>query len=175
MAGRSVGRVVRALYCLVEGRAGAGAQVIGSWDGWPSGLEPAVEAVGVVQAAVLSRCLAMPARGCDRAPEQWVYHVVFRTAPQDRWLSDDEWARLSTAAMDRTGIAPAEDLAACRWVAIRGDHPVERDRVHIVATLAREDGRAPQLWRDYFALGEVAREFERHFGLRGTGAAAVTR
>jgi len=57
----------------------------------------------------------------------------------------------------------------------RGDNPDEKDRVHVIATLAREDGRAPHLWRDYLALSEVAREYERHFGLRVTGAGAVTR
>ena len=40
--------------------------------------------------------------------------------------------------------------------------------MHLVATLAREDGRPPRVWNDYRALGEVAHTFEAKFGLRST-------
>lgn len=70
--------------------------------------------------------------------------------------------------MDRTGIAPAEDWAACRWVGIRTAEP---GQAHVVATLAREDGREPKTWRSYYQLRDVAHEFEDRYGLRSTDPA----
>ena len=69
--------------------------------------------------------------------------------------------------MERTGIAPEGDPAGCRWVAVR--HADEH--VHLVATLAREDGRPPRVWNDYRALAEVAHTFEAKLGLRSTAEA----
>jgi hypothetical protein len=42
------------------------------------------------------------------------------------------------------------------------------DHIHLVATLAREDGRPPRIWGDYARLAVVAHEFEDLFGLRST-------
>ena len=42
------------------------------------------------------------------------------------------------------------------------------EHVHLVATLAREDGRPPRVWNDYRALAEVAHTYEAKFGLRST-------
>ncbi len=109
--------------------------------------------------------MAMPVRGCDRAPAEWVYHLVLRNAAQDRALSDGEWAEVCVAVVDRTGIAPAGDLAACRWIAVRTGWP---GQAHLVASLAREDGREPKTWGSYWRLREVAHEFERRYGLRST-------
>src|SRR5450759_4229965 len=66
--------------------------------------------------------------------------------------------------MERTGIAPEGDPGGCTLVALR--HADEH--VHVVATLAREDGRPPRVWNDYRVLAEVAHTFEDRFGLRST-------
>ncbi|MDT0263988.1 hypothetical protein [Jatrophihabitans lederbergiae] len=78
------------------------------------------------------RPLEQPVRAYDRAPAEFVYHLVLRNAPEDRRLSDEEWADVCTEAMSRTGIAPEGDSAGCRWVAVRH----AEDHVHLVATLA---------------------------------------
>src|SRR5450759_2618739 len=163
--GRSPYGLIRYLYG--EGRRNEHTEphLIASWDGDPAALEPAyVEELGAQTVSKLARTLAGPVAGCDRAPERWVYHLVLRNDEADRRLSDEEWAQVCRSAMDATGIAPEGDAAGCRWVAVR--HADEH--VHVVATLAREDGRPPRVWNDYRALAEVAHEFEDRFGLRST-------
>jgi hypothetical protein len=152
-------------YLYGEGRRNehANAHMIASWDGNPASMEPELVG-GRHEVAPLVRLLEQPVRACERAPAEWVYHLVLRNAPEDRTLTDNEWADVCTAAMDRTGIAPEGDLAGCRWVAVRHAD----DHVHLVATLAREDGRAPHLWRDYYQLTQVRHEFEDRYGLRST-------
>ncbi|MEU5164295.1 mobilization protein [Streptomyces sp. NPDC020875] len=97
-----------------------------------------------------------------RKPAKHVYHVAVRNAPEDRLLTDAEWARVAREMMHASGIAPHGDDQGCRWVAIRHAD----DHIHIVATQARQDGRQPRLRRDIPKMHEVARRFEAEFGLR---------
>jgi hypothetical protein len=163
--GRSPYGLLRYLYGEGRRNEHADPHLVASWDGDPAALEPDVDdACGTRAVGPLTRLLGQPVRGCDRLPERWVYHLVLRNDPGDRRLTDDEWAQVCAAAMDRTGIAPKGDAAGCRWVAMRHAD----DHIHLVATLAREDGRAPRLWNDYARLAEVGHQFERVFGLRST-------
>lgn len=59
------------------------------------------------------------------------------------------------------GIAPAGDEQACRWIAVRH----APDHIHLVATLARVDGRHTRLRGDILAMHAVARAFEARWGL----------
>ena len=71
-----------------------------------------------------------------------VWHCAIRAAPEDPMLSDAEWApgRGTGDAPDRA--RPDSDDLGVRWVAVR--HAA--DHIHIVATLARQDGSpAPDL------------------------------
>ena len=103
-----------------------------------------------------------------RAIARPVWHCVVRAAPEDRRLSDDEWAQIASDVMDRTGLAPADDeYDAVRWVAIRRG----ADRIHIVATLARQDCRKPRLWNDWYRVRDACRAAEERYGLRRTAAA----
>jgi hypothetical protein len=68
-------------------------------------------------------------------------------------LSDAEWAQVATAIMDRTGLAPAGDDLAVRWVAVRH----APDHIHLVATLARLDQIRPKVWNDYFLVRKGVR------------------
>ncbi|MFD0432145.1 mobilization protein, partial [Streptomyces zhihengii] len=90
------------------------------------------------------------------------WHVSVRNAPADRTLSDVEWAEVAAAMVDAAGIAPAGDEQACRWVAVRHAD----DHIHLVATLARVDGRQPRLRGDILAMHAVARAFEARWGRR---------
>ena len=164
--GSSVYGLVKYLYGEGRRNEHTDAHMVASWDGWPERMEPRFTAAGRHDVGPLSRLLEQTVRGCDRAPDEFVYHLVLRNAPEDRRLSDAEWAEVCTEAMARTGIAPHDDPAACRWVAVRH----AEDHIHVVATLAREDGRAPHLWRDHYALANVRHEFEDKFGLRSTAA-----
>jgi hypothetical protein len=94
-----------------------------------------------------------------------VWHCSMRAAPGDKMLSDDEWAQVAFDVMHRTGLAPSwQEDDAVRWVAIRhGD-----DHIHIVAMLARQDGRRPRVGNDRYRVREACLAAEQRYGLRGT-------
>ncbi|MFD1858191.1 relaxase/mobilization nuclease domain-containing protein [Kitasatospora cinereorecta] len=97
-----------------------------------------------------------------KKPKLHVYHVAVRNAPEDRILSDAEWAEVAREMMHAAGIAEHGDDEACRWVAVRHAD----DHIHLVATKAREDGRQPNLRQDIVKMQAAARAFEVQFGLR---------
>ncbi|HUK72618.1 MAG TPA: hypothetical protein VLW50_28285 [Streptosporangiaceae bacterium] len=99
-----------------------------------------------------------------------VWHCSIRAAPEDRLLSDAEWARVAAAVMDRTDLAPEGDDRAVRWVAVRH----ASDHIHLVATLACQDRIRPKVWNDFFRVREACRDAERRFGLRSTAPADRT-
>ena len=94
-----------------------------------------------------------------------VWHCSMRAAPGDTMLSDDEWAQIACDVMDRTGLSPfGQEDEAVRWVAIRhGD-----DHIHIVAMLARQDGRRPRVSNDRYQVREACLAAEQRCGLRRT-------
>jgi hypothetical protein len=94
-----------------------------------------------------------------------VWHCAVRAAPEDRMLSDDEWAQVACDVMHRAGLsAYGQEDDAVRWVAVRhGD-----DHIHIVAMLARQDGRRPRLSNDRYRVREACRAAEERYGLRRT-------
>jgi hypothetical protein len=89
------------------------------------------------------------------------WHCAVRAAPGDRILSDLEWAQVAARIMQRTGLAAEHDELGVRWVAVR--HAA--DHVHIVATLARQDGGRPRVWNDFYRVREACRDAERWFAL----------
>ena len=99
-----------------------------------------------------------------------VWHCAIRAAPEDPVLSDAEWALVAARVMHRTGLAPDGDDLGVRWVAVR--HAA--DHIHLVATLARQDGVRPRVWNDYYRVREACREAERRFRLRPTAPADRT-
>ena len=102
--------------------------------------------------------------------EKPVWHCSVRAAPEDRLLSDKEWAEVAAGVMDRTGLAPKDDDFGVRWVAVRH----APDHIHIVATLARLDRTRPKIWNDFYKVRAACQEAERRFGLRATARADRT-
>ena len=90
-----------------------------------------------------------------------VWHCAVRAAPGDRMLSDLEWAQVAAGIMQRTGLAAEHDELGVRWVAVR--HAA--DHIHIVATLARQDGGRPRVWNDFYRVREACQDAERRFAL----------
>src|SRR5260370_34836411 len=83
-------------------------------------------------------------------------------------LVDEGWARVAVDIMHRTGLGPyGQDDDAVRWVAVR--------HIHLVAMLARQDGRRPNLWHDYYRVREACQAAEHRYGLRRTAPADRTR
>jgi hypothetical protein len=72
-------------------------------------------------------------------------------------LSGSGQADIAGELMGRTQLASARDDGGCRWVAVRH----AEDHVHLVATLARQDGRPAVLARnDFYRVGEACRAVE---------------
>jgi hypothetical protein len=137
----------------------------------PADLEPPIRANGTRDFRRLTGLLAQPLAvlagpGCP----QPVWHCSVRSAPEDRMLSDHEWAQVAARVMDRTGLAPAGDDLGVRWVAVRH----APDHIHLVATLARQDGDRPATWNDFYRVRDACRDAERRFGLRSTAPADRT-
>ncbi|MFJ4793316.1 relaxase/mobilization nuclease domain-containing protein [Kitasatospora purpeofusca] len=101
-----------------------------------------------------------------------VWHCPVRAAPEDRYLSDSEWADIAHCIVQTAGIAPDGDDLACRWIAVRHAD----DHIHIVATTVREDGRRPKLHGSGRRAADACRQIEKDYGLRqlkpGDGTAA---
>ncbi|WP_328965722.1 hypothetical protein [Streptomyces virginiae] len=76
-------------------------------------------------------------RGVQSAEHVW--QVSVRNHPDAPVLFDDRWAQVAAAMVHAAGIAERGDEHACRWIAVR--HAT--DHTHIVASLARQDGRHP--------------------------------
>jgi len=103
----------------------------------------------------------MPAK-----PAEHVYHVSISNHGQDRNLSDDEWATVARAVADKLGLSGTDTRAGARWFAVHhGAASGDRDHIHFVATLVREDGRGIYLNKDKLALRAVAKEMTTRFGL----------
>ncbi|MFJ5829947.1 relaxase/mobilization nuclease domain-containing protein [Streptomyces sp. NPDC093089] len=97
-----------------------------------------------------------------KVPKNHVWHCSIRAAPEDRHLTDDEWAAIARRVLNATGIAPAGDPDACRWIAVRHAD----DHIHIVATKVRGDLRPPRNWNDYLRTDKELVAIEKEYGLR---------
>ena len=86
-------------------------------------------------------------------------------------LSDEEWAQTAQEIMTRTGLSSAgQHDDAVRWTAVRH----APDHIHIVATLAHQDGAKPRIWNDYYRVREACQAIEQRYGLHPTAPADRT-
>jgi hypothetical protein len=123
--------------------------------------------------ADLQQLLDQPVEAAGRrGGKPHVWHLSVRAAPEDPILTDEQWGEIARRMVAATGIAPDADDAGCRWAAVRHAD----DHIHIIATLAREDGRTPRLNNDAARAQAEARLIEAEYGLRrlntGDGTAA---
>ena len=142
--------------------------------GWrhPADLEPPLQPDGKRDFTKLVGLLLQPQAALGkRAYARPVWHCSMRAAPEDRILSDDEWATIAHDVMHRTGLSPyGQDDEAVRWVAVRhGD-----DHIHLVAMLARQDGGKPSLSWERYKLRAACLAAEQRYGLRSTAPADRT-
>ncbi|MFE2141916.1 relaxase/mobilization nuclease domain-containing protein [Streptomyces sp. NPDC059456] len=173
-AGANTRGVLRYLYDTVRAKDHTDPHLVASFDGFAPdpGRDP--DATLAHLATVLD--LRVKQAG-DRAPDKHVWHCSVRAAPEDRILSDEEWAVIARRILNATGIAPAGDPDACRWVAVRH----AEDHIHIVATKVRGDLREPRSWNDYPRADKECAAIEKEYGLRQvvrgdrTGAKRPTR
>jgi hypothetical protein len=174
-------------YLFTEGLAGekglesahSNPRVIASWDGLPLRLQPSICDGGRRDFTELVSSLNEPvlALGFSKAEVKTVkpvYHLTIAAAKDpdtgelaDRLLSDEEWADIAAEYMDRLGLANRDDDGAVRWVAVRHAD----DHVHVVATLARQDGRRARTSNEKYRSREASRFVEVKYGLHCTSAA----
>jgi hypothetical protein len=170
--GRRVQGVLRYLYKTGKDSRHVDPRVIGSWRD-PISVEPPVGADGMRDFRPLTALLEQPLaiRDADRWPKQPVWHCVLRAAPGDRPLRDAELLDAVQELMHRTGLSVrGKEGEGVRWVAVcHGDN-----HVHVVATMARQDGRRAHIDREYIRVGQAARWAERKYGLHVTGRADGT-
>jgi MobA/VirD2-like, nuclease domain len=142
--------------------------------GWrhPADLEPPLRPDGKrdftkLTGLVLQPQAALGKRGYARP----VWHCSMRAAPEDRMLSDDEWAAIAHEVMHRTGLSPyGQEDEAVRWVAVRHGE----DHIHLVAMLARQDGGKPSLSWERYKVRAACIAAEQRYGLRSTAPADRT-
>ncbi|MFE4328063.1 relaxase/mobilization nuclease domain-containing protein [Streptomyces sp. NPDC056831] len=157
--GRKTRGVLNYLYGPGRANEHADTHLVASFDGFAPdpGRDP--DATLAQLAAVLD--LRVMQAG-ERAPKEHVWHCSIRAAPEDRPLSDEEWATIARRVLNATGIAPAGDPDACRWIAVRHAN----DHIHIVATKVRGDLRPPRNWNDYLHADNELVAIEKEYGLR---------
>ena len=142
--------------------------------GWrhPAALEPSLRPDGKRDFTKLAGLLRQPQAALgDRAYARPVWHCSMRAAPEDRMLSDDEWAGIAHEVMHRTGLSPyGQEDEAVRWIAVRhGD-----DHIHLVGMLARQDGGKPGLSWERYKVRAACIAAEQRYGLRSTAPADRT-
>ncbi|MET9987471.1 mobilization protein [Streptomyces rochei] len=108
----------------------------------------------------------------EQRTKKHVWHLSVRNGPTDRILTDEEWGEVASRMVAAAGIDDPDQGAGCRWIAVRHAD----DHIHILATLAREDGYRPDLDFDAARVQAEARRLEKELGLRrlkpGDGTAA---
>lgn len=95
-----------------------------------------------------------------RAPVRPTWVCSVRSDPHRPDLTDAQWAVVARRLVAAVGIAPEGDPDACRWIALRN----QPRQVHVVATLAREDGGLHQGYRDAFRLQTECRRIAAELG-----------
>jgi relaxase-like protein len=163
--GERVGPLIYYLYGPGRHEEHTDPHIVAGW--WhPAELEPPLRADGGRDFRRLIGLLNQPHAAMGSwAMQRPVWHCSMRAAPGDRMLSDDEWAQVAHDVMNRTGLSPyGHEDDAVRWIAVRhGD-----DHIHIVAMLARQDGRRPRTSNDRYRVREACRAAEERYGLRRT-------
>jgi hypothetical protein len=138
----------------------------------PPDLEPPLRATGGRDFRRLAGLLRLP----HDVLGKWgyakpVWYCSMRAAPEDRMLSDAEWAQIAQDVMHRTGLCPRGDEDdAVRWIAVRHGP----DHIHLVAMLARQDRTRPRIVNERYRVRDACLAAEQRYGLRSTAPADRT-
>jgi len=139
-------------------------RIVAAWDkSWVGITHPDEVQRALLTAEVDSHLKSMPEAA---KPAEHVYHVSISNHGEDRNLTDTEWETVAETVAAKLGFTATEDRAGARWFAVHhGAASGDRDHIHFVATLVREDGRGIYLNKDKLALREVAKQMQARFGL----------
>lgn len=160
--GRDLGRLLYYLYGPGKACEHVNPHLVAGWR-HPAEIEPPLRPDGHRDFRTLAGLMLQPvALLGDWAPAAPVWHCAVRAAPEDPDLGDGAWLRIAAQIMDRTGLSRCgEEGKGVRWVAVHhgGNH------IHIVATLARQDGRRASLANERWRVGAALRDIETEYGL----------
>ncbi|MFF6874664.1 relaxase/mobilization nuclease domain-containing protein [Streptomyces sp. NPDC012474] len=161
-SGKDTAGLIRYLFDTKKAKDHTDPHLVASWDGFAPdpGRTDDFHATRKLLVADLDLHVKQ-ARRLGRAPEKHVWHCSIRAAPEDRILSDEEWAGIARRVVAATGIAPDGDPDGCRWVAVRH----APDHIHIAATKVRADLRTARHWNDYLTADRVLAAIEKEYGL----------
>ena len=169
--GQDVAGLIRYLYCPGRREEHTDPHIIAGYRD-PADLEPPLRATGRRDFRRLTGLLQLP----HDALGKWgyakpVWHCSMRAAPEDRMLSDAEWAQIAQDVVHRTGLCPrGEEDDAVRWIAIRHGP----DHIHLVAMLARQDRTRPRVHNERYRVRDACLAAEERYGLRCTAPADRT-
>ncbi|MFI1864365.1 relaxase/mobilization nuclease domain-containing protein [Streptomyces jumonjinensis] len=162
-SGKSTAGLIWYLFDTKKAKDHTDPHLVASWDGFapdPGRSDDFDTAKKLLVADLDLR--VKQARRLGRGPKQHVWHCSIRAAPEDRILSDDEWADIARHIVHATGIAPEGDPDGCRWVAVRH----APDHIHIAATKVRGDLNPARHWHDYLNADRELASIEKEYGLR---------
>ncbi|MBT2423498.1 mobilization protein [Streptomyces sp. ISL-22] len=161
-SGKKTAGLIRYLFDTKKAKDHTDPHLVASWDGFAPdpGRADDFDATRKLLVADLDLHVKQ-ARRLGRAPERHVWHCSIRAAPEDRILSDEEWADIARRVVTATGIAPEGDPDGCRWVAVRH----APDHIHITATKVRADLRTARHWNDYLTADRELAAIEKEYGL----------
>jgi hypothetical protein len=171
--GDSARNLLRYLFGPGEANEHVNPHLVAGW-GDPAALEPPVRPSGRRDFRRLTELLELPVkldRARGRVIGKYVWHCVVRAAPEDRDLEGGEWMPIAAELMHRTGLSErGHEDEGVRWVAVHhGDN-----HIHILATLARQDGRPVRLRGDWWRIGEAMAWAEQAYDLRRVARADRT-
>ncbi|MFF3273138.1 relaxase/mobilization nuclease domain-containing protein [Streptomyces chrestomyceticus] len=166
-SGKDTAGLIRYLYGPGRANEHTDPHLVASWDGFTPdpGRTDNATATATATRKLLVADLDLhlkQARRLGRAPKHHVWHCSIRAAPEDRTLSDTEWATIARRIVAATGIAPDGDPDGCRWVAVRHAD----DHIHIAATTVRGDLRPARHWNDYLTADKELAAIEEEYGLQ---------
>lgn len=161
--GNDIGGLLRYLFGPGRANEHTNPHIVAAWD---DGVVAAHTSGSDTRLKRLAALLEQPLSALDHRPSPAVWHCPLRAAPGDRQLTDAEWADVAAEVLHQTGLAPRDDVAGCRWIAVRHAD----DHIHLAVTLARQDGRRARTSHDYARLGAACRTVEERYGLKVTPA-----
>lgn len=101
-----------------------------------------------------------------RGVRQYVWQCSLSLPAQEGQLDDATWSRIAGRFVAEMGFTGDAERAGCRWIAVRhGLSAKGNDHVHLVVTLATEDGAPVWLRQDKRRSQQVADLLEDEFGL----------
>ncbi|MGC9670993.1 relaxase/mobilization nuclease domain-containing protein [Planosporangium sp. 12N6] len=102
----------------------------------------------------------------ERGLRKYVWHCPLSLPPYEQALDDATWGRIAHRFVELMGFAGDEQRAGCRWIAVHHGKSVGgNDHVHLVVTLATEEGAPVWLRRDWQRSQEACEQIETEFGL----------